>query len=143
MASVIVKMPDEFLQKLSRLGEQTDRIAEEVLKAGAKVVEDKVRSNLTNVIGRNTKSKSRSTGQLLAALGTSKVRVDRNGNSDIKVGFAESRHDGKSNAQIANILEYGKHGQPAKPFLKPAKSASKSACEAAMKAAFEAEVNKL
>ena len=41
------------------------------------------------------------------------------------------------------ILEYGKHGQPAKPFLKPAKRASKSACEEAMKRAFEEEVGKL
>ena len=36
--------------------------------------------------------------------------------------------DGGSNAKIANVLEYGKHGQPAKPFLKPAKSASKAEC---------------
>ena len=44
---------------------------------------------------------------------------------------------------IANILEYGKHGQPAKPFLKPAKSASKSACIAAMQQKFDEEVKKL
>jgi len=49
----------------------------------------------------------------------------------------------ESNAKIANILEYGKHGQPAKPFLKPAKSASKAACETAMKGKFEEEVSKL
>jgi hypothetical protein len=42
---------------------------------------------------------------------------------------------------IAGVLEYGKHGQPAKPFLKPAKSASKNACIEAMKAKLESEVS--
>ena len=42
--------------------------------------------------------------------------------------------------KLANILEYGKHGQPAKPFLKPAKSASKNAAIEAMKQQFEKEV---
>ena len=71
------------------------------------------------------------------------MKVDKNGNHNIKVGFAEPRSDGDSNAKIANILEYGRHGQPAKPFLKPAKSASKAACEEAIKAKFEEEVGKL
>ena len=46
----------------------------------------------------------------------------------------------RTNAMIANVLEYGKHGQPAKPFLKPAKSASKNACIEAMKAKLESEM---
>jgi hypothetical protein len=72
-----------------------------------------------------------------------KARVDRQGNHNIKIGFAEPRSDGGSNAKIANILEYGRHGQLAKPFLKPAKSSSKSACEAAMKQKLEEEISKL
>ena len=71
------------------------------------------------------------------------MKVDKNGNHDIKIGFAEPRSNGDSNAKIANILEYGKHGQRAKPFLKPAKNASKSACEEAMKRKFDEEVGKL
>ena len=68
------------------------------------------------------------------------VRVNRDGDYDIKIGFAEPRRDGDSNAKIANVLEYGKHGQPPKPFLKPAKTASKSACMDAMKRALEDEL---
>jgi len=55
--------------------------------------------------------------------------------------FAEPRSDGGSNAKIANILEYGKHGQPPKPFMKPAKSQSKNAAIEAMKAKFESEAD--
>ncbi len=59
----------------------------------------------------------------------------------MKVGFAEPRSNGDSNAKIANILEYGRSGQPPKPFLKPARSQSRSACIEAMKAKFETEVD--
>lgn len=143
MAKIQINMPEEFLLKLSQLGEKTDEIIPKVLDAGGKVVVDKVRANLTSVIGRNTKKKSRSTGELVSALGVSPAKIDRDGNYNVKVGFSEPRSDGGSNAKIANTLEYGKSGQPARPFLKPAKSSSKKPCEEAMKATFEAEVKKL
>lgn len=141
MAKATYKLPEDFLMKVSRLAERTDEILPRVLQAGGEVVEDKVRSNLSAVIGKNTAVESRSTGELLAALGTSSAKQDKNGDFNVKVGFSEPRSDGKANAMIAGVLEYGKHGQPAKPFLKPAKSASKNACIDAMKAKLESEVN--
>lgn len=143
MARVDVKMPDEFLERMSRLGSSFDSIAETVLEAGGEVVLEKTKSNLASVIGNGTKYDSRSTGELESSLGLTGVKMDRNGNFNIKVGFSEPRRDGGSNAQLANIIEYGKSGQPAKPFLKPAKSASKKQCVEAMKQAFETEVEKL
>lgn len=143
MAKADVKMPDEFLAMLSRLGSQTDTIAEKVLQAGGEVALDKVRSNLKAVVGSGNKGESRSTGELERSLGLSPVMVDKNGNHDIKVGFSEPRSDGSSNAKIANILEYGTSSQPAKPFLKPAKTAVKKQCVDAMKSAFEKEVEEL
>ena len=143
MAKTDVKMPDEFLARISQLGAQTDSIAEKVLQAGGEVALAKVRSNLKYVVGSETKSKSRSTGELERALGLSPVMIDKNGNHDIKVGFSEPRTDGGSNAKIANILEYGTSGQSAKPFLKPAKSAVKKQCVEAMKSAFEKEAEGL
>lgn len=129
--------------KVSRLADKTDTILPKVLEAGGKVVESKVRSNLASVIGKDTKKPSRSTGQLLSALGTSPAKQDRNGNFNVKVGFSEPRRNGDSNAKIASVLEYGRSGQRAKPFLKPAKSASKSAAIEAMKEKLEAEVKGL
>lgn len=143
MARVDVKMPDEFLERMSRLGSNFDAVAETVLEAGGEVVLEKTKSNLSSVIGSGTKYDSRSTGELESSLGLTGVKMDRNGNFNIKVGFSEPRSDGGSNAQLANIIEYGKSGQPAKPFLKPAKSASKKQCIEAMKQAFETEVEKL
>ena len=143
MAKAYVKLPEDFLRKLSKLGNKTDEICEKMLKAGGEVVLSKAKSNLSSVVGSGTKYKSRSTGELEEALGLSEVRLDRNGNYNIKIGFAESRKDGSSNAKLANIIEYGKSGQVAKPFMKPAKSASKNQCIEIMKATFEKEVNNI
>ena len=142
MAKADIQMPDEFLEKISRLGKEFDAVAESVLEAGGEVVLEKARGNLSGAVGRGTKYKSRSTGELEASMGLSPAKLNKDGNHDIKVGFAEPRSDGDSNAKLATILEYGKHGQPPKPFMKPAKSASKAAAIAAMQRKLEEEVNK-
>lgn len=143
MAKADFKLPDEFLTKLSRLGKDMDSVAEKVLEAGGEMVLDKVLGNLEAVIGSSTKYESRSTGELMQSLGLSPAKLNREGNHDIKIGFSEPRSEGGSNARIANILEYGKHGQPAKPFLKPAKSASKAECIRVMEQTLKEEVEKL
>ena len=143
MAKATWKMPEDFLEKMSRLGTQFDSVAESVLEAGGEVVLAKVQSNLSSVIGSGTKYDSRSTGELARSLGLSPAKVNRDGNHDIKIGFAEPRSDGDSNAKIATILEYGKSGQPAKPFLKPAQSSSRNACISTMKAMLDEEVEKI
>ena len=119
MAKCTAKLPEDLLKKLSRVGDNMDKIAESALTAGGDVVLRKTKSNLESMV------KGPSTGQLVNALGLSPVLLDRNGNYNIKVGFDEYRSDGSANAMVANIIEYGKHGQPAKPFLKNAKSSSK------------------
>ena len=136
-------MPDELLVKLSRLGAKSDEIAAMALEAGGQVVLDKVKSNLESVIGSDTKYDSRSTGELVESLGLTPAKIDRNGNSNVKIGFSEPRSDGESNAMIATVIEYGKHGQLPKPFMEPAKAESKNECKKVMKAVLEREVAKL
>ena len=143
MARATYKLPEDFLLKVSTLAEKTDEIIPKVLKEGGEVVKAKVKSNLQAVIGNDTKLPSRSTGELIDALGVSPAGIDRNGNYDVKVGFDEPRSDGESNAKLANILEYGKSGQPAKPFLKPAKTASRNACIETMKRKLDEEISKI
>lgn len=143
MAKVDVKMPEEFLLKLSKLGANTDAIAEKVLKAGGEVVLKRTQANLSAVIGSGLKYDARSTGELEGSLGLTPAKMDRDGNHNIKLGFSEPRSDGSSNAMLANLIEYGKHGQPAKPFLKPAKSASRAECIRVMSQTLEEEIQKL
>ena len=143
MAKATMKLPEDFLLKISKLGEKTDEIIPRVLEAGSQIVEEKVKCNLQSLIGRDTLEESRSTGELIKALGVSPALMDKDGNFNVKVGFSEPRLDGKSNAMIAGVLEYGKSGQPPKPFLKPAKSASRKACIEAMKQKLEKEVESI
>lgn len=143
MAKADINFPDAFLEQLSRLGNQFDSVAQSVLEAGGEVVLEKAQRNLAAVVGTGTKYDSRSTGELVDSLGLSPVKLNKSGNHDIKVGFSEPRSDGGSNAKIANILEYGKHGQAPKPFMKPARTSSKAECIQVMKDTLEAEVKKL
>lgn len=137
MANCTCKLPEELLKKLSKLGNKMDDVSETVLETGGAIVLEKVRDNLESALS------GESTGELSGSLGLSKVLLGRDGNHNIKVGFAEARSDGKSNAMIANVIEYGKHGQPARPFLKPAKRQSKKACIEAMTQKLEEEIDKL
>lgn len=143
MAKGVMKLPDDLLVKLSKLGTKSDEIAEKALEAAGEIALRNVKSKLSSVVGNGTKYDSRTTGELESSLGLTDVKVDKNGNHNIKVGFSEPRSDGESNAKIATILEYGKSCQPAKPFLAPAKSASKQACKNAMQQVLESEVGKL
>ena len=138
MAKCDVSMPDDFLLKLSALGNKTDEIIPKVLESGGEIVLDKVKSNLSSVVGS-----SRATGELINSLGLSPAKQDREGNWNVKIGFKEPRSDGGSNAKIANIIEYGRSGQQPKPFLKPAKKQSQNACVDAMKLRFEREVGNI
>lgn len=154
MAKAQLKMPEEFLLKLSKLGNKTDEIIESCLEAGSEVVLAKVRSNLRAVIGSGTKYPSESTGELEASLGVTPAKVDRKGTHNVKIGFNEPRRKqyrakGKrsyyaiTNAMIANVIENGKHNQPARPFLKPARTASRKAAIEAMKRRLDEEIGKI
>ena len=140
MARVTIEMPTTLMDQLASTAEKTDSAIPKALEAGGKVVFERMQANLRSAIGRGTKVKSRSTGKLLAALGVSPVKVNDEGNYDVKVGFAEGRGN-VSNAMLANLLEYGKHGQPPKPFLKRTKSSSKAPCIEAMQTVLKEELN--
>lgn len=136
--SIKIKFPEELMINLEKLANEADKIVEKSLKAGAEIGEWQIRTNLKSSL------KGESSGQLLEALGTSPVKPNNKIDGwDVKVGFAEPRKDGTSNAMIANILEYGKKGQAAKPFLKPAIDASKPKMRATMKKVFTAETEKI
>ncbi len=140
MAKISIRMPTAFMDQLAKASEKIETAIPKALEAGGKVVFEKMKSNLSSAIGRNTKNKSRSSGKLLAALGVSPVKVNDGGNYDVKVGFSEGR--GNVNiAMLANLLEYGKHGQPPKPFLKQTKSSSRKPCIGEMQRVLKEELN--
>ena len=150
MAKCEVKLPDSMYEAFTKLADRIDEVLTATLEAGGKVALSAAKSNLSRAV---TGVSGRSTGQLMGSIGLSPVDVNNKGNHNIKVGFAEPRREQptggkygkykKTNAMVANILEYGKKGQSAKPFMRPAKVSSKSAAIEAMKTTFDAELNKL
>ncbi|MGV3103817.1 HK97-gp10 family putative phage morphogenesis protein [Rothia sp. 32237D007AR] len=132
MAKAQITLPTKFLDALDAAASQVDAFAADALKAGAAIVEPRMRTNLTGAIG-HSKRPSQSTGQLLAALGTSPVGATSKGTINIKIGFAENRRDGTSHAKIATILEYGSSRQQPRPFLAPTRAQTRTAAVKAMK----------
>ena len=143
MARVQIKLPNDFIDALDSASNIIDNSAEQVLKAGANIVEPRMRSNLSAAIGSSTKQPSRSTGQLAKALGTAPVKVNSRGDYNVKVGFAENRDDGRANALIANVLEHGRSNQPARPFLAPTRSQTRRAAITAMKQTLAARIEQV
>lgn len=143
MARAQIKLPNDFIDALDSASSLIDNSAEQVLKAGANIVEPRMRSNLSAAIGSSTKQPSRSTGQLAKALGTAPVKVNSRGDYNVKVGFAENRDDGRANALIANVLEHGRSNQPARPFLAPTRSQTRRTALAAMKQTLAARIQQV
>lgn len=143
MARVQIRLPNDFIDALDSASSLIDNSAEQVLKAGANIVEPRMRSNLSAAIGSSTKQPSRSTGQLAKALGTAPVKVNSRGDYNVKVGFAENRDDGRANALIANVLEHGRSNQPARPFLAPTRSQTRRAAIDAMKQTLAARIEQV
>lgn len=143
MARVQIRLPNAFIDSLNAASRVLETSADEVLQAGAAVVEPRMRANLTGAIGRATNQPSRSTGQLLSALGTTSVKVNAKGDHNIKVGFAENRRDGRSNALIANVLEHGRSDQSARPFLAPTRSQTCRGAIGAMKTVLAARIEQV
>ena len=144
MARGSYKMPDDFLEKLSRLNKKFDEIAPRVLEKGAEPVVKKAKEKLSARIGENTKEPSKSTGELLESMESTKPVQDINGNWKLRVGVPTTKDSkGVPNALKAAVIEYGKSGQPPKPWLKSTKRASRKVCIETMKKALDKEIDKL
>ena len=170
MAKVELFLPDDLMRELHALENGMDEILEEALEAGAEIVYAEVKSSLESIVGLDTIVESRSTGELLDSLGASPVLKNREGNPNIKVGFNEPRRSGAmvndyrnrrkikgvfrdtgrrkktvryrlTNTMLATIIEYGKHGQPPKPFMAIAKAEAKSKVENVMREIIEGRIS--
>ena len=152
--SVIIQFDDDFSKKLAALGSHTDEILEKAMSAGAEAALPIVRAELQGAIGGDTKEPSRSTGELVNSLGISPVMVDNKGITNVKIGFSEPRRHQYiakkkrsyytvTNAMIANVLEYGKSGQPPRPWLKRAKTKAAKVFRAKAQEIIDKEVEKL
>ncbi len=145
-----------FTQQIDTAIIRAPKIAEAMLTAGASVLADGVRQQLTARY-------SESWYQLPSSFGITPIQRDKYGNYNRRVGFGGyqyfiRRPDGREYAYknrkafqlIANVIEYGavypkRKGftLKARPFFAPVLRANKTRIESAMESAAEAEYEKI
>src|SRR5665648_238292 len=111
---------DEFALAISRLATDSDVIAKKAIYEGAKVIADKIKSNLDGVLS-----------------------PEASGNWNAKIGFDGYGTDGVANQLKARVLESGSSKQQKTPFVRPAVNATKKQAVARMGEVINEEIQRL
>lgn len=156
MAKITFKVGEEYARKLSQLAAGSEEIAGKALRAGAGIIADEIRKNLTaNLNDPASASKSGSTmfknlynetsGSLLESLGITPVSMDRDGVWNIKIGFGDPDYDpkGVSNLLKARVMESGSSTIRKRPFVRPALDAKEDAAKAEIEKVIDEEIEKI
>lgn len=129
--------PLDALGGLAKIVDNTEGLASKMVDAGLDVMAREIKSGA---------SRHRVTGHMAESVGKSKPRLNKDGDMVGRVKFYGS--DGVSRSKKgkkfdrtnwikAFRIEYGRSGQPAQPFVRPAIQRSKSAISNAMQKKFE------
>lgn len=119
MANVSVSGLDELFDDLSSVMELPDEIALEMLTAEAEVIAE---AQAAEAVAMGVFDSGTTAGSITHG----KKITQRDGERCIYVYPNGTRRDGNSRriAEVAHINEYGKHNQPARPFIKTANEKS-------------------
>ena len=130
MAKVKVELPNEIIQQLEKLNQDTPKMMKAMVEAGAETVLSRIKANAPAGMQGSP---------IMACLGTTKAYEAPSDDSiNMKVGFAGyfTNEDGVRTPAplVANVFEYGRTGEPfpKQPFLR--KSFNKGAITKAMEA---------
>lgn len=155
MAKITFKLGDDYLKKLEAMGAKSEEMAIKAVKAGAGVVTNQIRRNLTaNLNDPESASSSgrsltknfynKTSGSLLESLGITPVDRDKDGILQAKVGFGDPDYDPKGVANVlkARVMESGSSTIRKRPFVRPAVNATKKTAEVAMQKVIDEEIEK-
>lgn len=158
-----IKGPEAYCLRLSRLETNQKEIAGKAIFAGAKIVADKIRSNINAIpedkyrrlkpgekYGSVTKREKRA---ILACFGVSPLKVADDGSYNVKVGVddyvpadiiapTEKYPRGIPAAMLLRSVESGSSVRQKHPTVRPAVNAVKAAAENAMRDVMLKEINK-
>lgn len=122
MATFSVSGIDEIASAFSRTANVPDNIKQNVLTEMGHILMEAQKSEGESKVGRDPNSSV----HFIDNITLSKPKLTDDGGY-VKVTFKGSRRRGHTetrNAEIAFINEYGKKGQPARPFIRPANEKS-------------------
>lgn len=131
MAKVKVDLPNEIMQQLKKLNQDTPKMMKDMVKAGAETVLERMKSNAP--------AGMKSSPIMNCLSSTRPYEAPSDDSINVKVGFAGyfTNEDGVRTPAplVANIFEYGRSNSPfpKQPFMR--KSFNKSAITKAMEEA--------
>lgn len=160
MARITFMAGDEYAVKLSKLAEQSDRIAKKAIYEGVNIVADAIASNLNALPTESFRFlkdgekfggiPEESKADLLSSFGVTPISVDRDGNWNAKVGFdgygrfkTKAYPNGLPNQLLARSIESGSSVRKKRPFVRPAVNKTKQRVIAKMDEVIQAEIEKL
>lgn len=119
MARLNVNGLDDLILSLEEVAAIPDDVAAAMLGAEAQVVEEYQMGSAAAML-----QGSYSTGQTAASIGRTGMKKGRTGARQMYVYPQGVNDKGERNAAVAFINEYGKRGQPARPFIATANAAA-------------------
>lgn len=162
MAKIVFSGAKEFARALEKYynGITSRKVLEKAVYAGAKVVADKIRSNLKalptekNRILKDGEKFSGvpgfQKGDLLDSFGLTPILRDESGFINTKAGFSgygtmssNKYPEGLPNQLLAASIESGSSVREKRPFIRPAVNAAKKQAVEAMEAVIDEETKKL
>ena len=146
LARMTVRGLDTFVARIDRLHTNSNATAKRAVHAGAKVVADKIRKNLTGVTVIPKWQKK----DLLDSFGISPVDVDEKGATNTKIGFdgygsrpTKKYPKGLPNQLLARAIESGTSFRKKQPFVRPAVDAAKKQAINETERVIDEEVKKI
>lgn len=159
MAKMEIKGLTEYANMLDKLGANAPEITKKVVYTGAGVVADEIKKRLQEnlndpaYVGKGSgelgvkstmlSGRQGQTGDLLASFGVSPIQVDRDGNTNAKIGFEGYDSKGVPNALKARAMESGTSKLKARPFVRPTVNAVKGKVQQVMGKKLEEEISKI
>lgn len=156
MARMTFKLGEKYGEKLLRVATSSEEIAKAAIDAGADILTDEIRKNLTanlndptsaSVSGRSLFKNyyNKTSGSLLEALGITPILQDSDGIWNAKIGFGDPNYDPKGvpNVLKARVMESGSSTIRKRPFVRPAVAAKKQEVLDAMQRVIDEETEKI
>lgn len=150
MAQITFKKGEDYAIRLGQLGEKSESIIKRAIYEAAKIVADRIKSNLAALPEdrfRLLKKDEKFTGvpaeqkkDLLESFGVSPMKLGKNGFWTVKIGFdgygktkTKKYQKGYPNQLIARAVESGSSVRQKTPFVRPGVNATKADAIEAMR----------
>lgn len=138
MARIAFNSGEDFMFRLQQMGDRSDTMIKKAIHEGAHILTDEIRANLE----KNLADSEDSTGALAESLGITKIKQDKDGFWNAKIGFDGYDEKGVPNQLKARVMESGSSTIRKRPFVRPAVNAKHKEAEAAMEQVIIEEIKK-